>query len=152
MKKRIIAISLLLVSVTVSVSASNKFELEQVFYPIYSDGNLVPEDELPTLSYNDRTYVPLRKLSEATGLEVYFDGDTESIHVYNEPLNQARISMSIADIYHDIGNLEETFYSFHEHLSYVMSYKDVVYFEERRAYIDSYLANYPILRGLCFSP
>ena len=107
MKKR--NLILLLMSITISAYATNKFELQQVFYPIYSNGELVPEDDLPVLSYNDRTYVPLRKLSEASGLDVNFDNKTESIYINNGLLYEAQINALIADIYHDIIVLFEKF-------------------------------------------
>ncbi len=106
MKKRIVAVILIMVLMTVGVSASsNKFELEQVFYPIYSDGKLVPEDELPTLSYNDRTYVPLRKLSEATGLGVGFNDEKQTINIANTPLDMSQVYAFVTDSYYDIHNL-----------------------------------------------
>lgn len=95
MKKKITAIILLLVLTVMTVSASSGiFELTQVYYPIYSNGRLVPEDGLPVLSYNDRTYVPLRKLSEASGIDVYFENDT----IYLE--NTTKLAAQILDVYH----------------------------------------------------
>lgn len=95
MKKKITAIILLLVLTVMTVSASSGiFELTQVYYPIYSNGRLVPEDGLPVLSYNDRTYVPLRKLSEASGIDVYFENDT----IYLE--NTTKLAAKVLDVYY----------------------------------------------------
>lgn len=99
MKRKLIAIVVMMVLFTVSVSASNTFELTQVDYPIYANGNLVAPDALPTLSYQNRTYVPLRKLSEASGLSVYFDDEKQTISIYNSPLNNMRVYAAVANAY-----------------------------------------------------
>ena len=99
MKRKLITIVVMLAIFTVSVSASNTFELTQVHYPIYANGNLVAPDALPTLSYQNRTYVPLRKLSEASGLSVYFDDEKQTISIYNSPLNNMRVYAAVANAY-----------------------------------------------------
>ena len=98
MKKKLIALVTLLALMVATVSASgNIFELTQVHYPIYTNYKLVPEDDLPILSYNDRTYVPLRKLSEASGLSVLFDETSSTIHIQNQTVQQVQIYSQVMD-------------------------------------------------------
>lgn len=109
MNKKFLALFVVMLLLAGSVSASHTFQLEQVFYPIYSNGELVPTDDLPTLSYQDRTYVPLRKLSEATGLSVEFDTTTDTIQIRNTALDCAIVYATIIDTLHEFERLHTLF-------------------------------------------
>ncbi len=125
MKRKIVALIVLLALLTVSVSASNKFELTQVHYPIYANGELVVPDELPVLSYQDRTYVPLRKLSEASGLSVYFDDAQQSISIYNSPLIEAQVYAAVANAYKQAIDIVQLFDQYNDGLTNCMN--NIVY-------------------------
>lgn len=126
MKKKLIALVALLTLMVVTVSASsNTFELTQVYYPIYTRGKLVAEDDLPVLSYNDRTYVPLRKLSEASGLSVVFDDTTDSIYLENIPLFQAKTYAMVTDAANHINETYMMLDSFMDSCSLSLNYFDI---------------------------
>lgn len=97
--KNVAALLTLLMLITVTVSGSNTFQLTQVNYPIYANGELVPQGDLPVLSYQDRTYVPLRMVSESSGLDVNFDEQKEAIYLENAKLKNEKYYFSMYNAY-----------------------------------------------------
>lgn len=83
MKKVILGV---IVGVLISsglVYASEVFNLVKVDYPIKINGQ-VANFELPILNYEGNTYIPLRKVSEATGSIVAWNNVKRTIEIVNE--------------------------------------------------------------------
>lgn len=88
MKKTLKAVVSLALSAVVATSTAlsaggDFYTLQQVNFPIYSNGYLIEEGDLPTLSLNGNTYVPLRKLAESASVDVNWNNDTGAIEVNN---------------------------------------------------------------------
>lgn len=84
MKKK--ALSLLLVLVLVfplcTVSAGGEYYLTENRFLIKLNGKDMQSD-LPLMNYNGNTYVPLRAVSEGSGLIVNFQEETSTIYIAN---------------------------------------------------------------------
>lgn len=103
MKKRIVALILIIILSVGTVYASGRvFELTEVDYTVRFGGAELKKDNLPTLLYEGSTYIPLRKFSEASGMDVYFDGNTDSIDIWNNKLYEVGIYAGIAETYTQI--------------------------------------------------
>lgn len=88
MKKTLKAVVSLALSAVVATSTAlsaggDFYTLQQVNFPIYSNGYLIEEGDLPTLSLNGNTYVPLRKLAESASVDVNWNNDTGAIEIDN---------------------------------------------------------------------
>lgn len=81
--KKIVSILAALSLLSASAATAADFTCTQVYYPIYFDGTLLPTDDLPVLNLNGSTYVPLRKISEGSGLSVFWNNENQSVHISN---------------------------------------------------------------------
>ncbi len=81
MKKITLFIMLMYFMLSVTVFADGTF-VKFVDYEIVINGK---EASSVTFNINDRTYVPLRGISELYGMEVLWDADTESISINTLP-------------------------------------------------------------------
>lgn len=79
-----LALSAVVATSTALSAGGDFYTLQQVNFPIYSNGYLIEEGDLPTLSLNGNTYVPLRKLAESASVDVNWNNDTGAIEVKNE--------------------------------------------------------------------
>lgn len=81
--KKVLLLTLLVCFLVVPVQAGqNLFQLSAVKYPIIVNGVELKSD-LPILNYNGSTYVPLKKVSEATGAIVEWDGVNKKVLIRN---------------------------------------------------------------------
>lgn len=92
-------ICIVVVMLTAIVPVSASISCEQVHYPMYFNGTLVPEGDKPILSLNWNTYVPLRKVCEGTGLEVVWNNEKQEIYVENKALYAAQDYATLSKIY-----------------------------------------------------
>ncbi len=99
MKKIVCLICIVVVMLTAIVPVSASIDCEQVHYPMYFNGKLVPEGDKPILSLNWNTYVPLRKVCEGTGLEVVWNNEKQEIYVENTSALAAQDYANLAAIY-----------------------------------------------------
>ena len=99
MKKIVCLICIVVVMLTAIVPVSASISCEQVHYPMYFNGTLVPEGDKPILSLNWNTYVPLRKVCEGTGLEVVWNNEKQEIYVENTSALAAQDYAALSEIY-----------------------------------------------------
>ena len=78
-----LALSAVVATSTALSAGGDFYTLQQVNFPIYSNGYLIEEGDLPTLSLNGNTYVPLRKLAESASVDVNWNNDTGAIEIDN---------------------------------------------------------------------
>ena len=79
-----LALSAVVATSTALSAGGDFYTLQQVNFPIYSNGYLIEEGDLPTLSLSGNTYVPLRKLAESASVDVNWNNDTGAIEVKNK--------------------------------------------------------------------
>lgn len=107
--KRIIVLILLVVSITLPVSASgNVFKLTSTSYPIEVNGEKF-ETNNPVLNYNGSTYMPLREISNATGANIDWDSINKKIIIktnqsipttnFNSDIKMIKLYSKISDMY-----------------------------------------------------
>lgn len=83
MKKKLVVL-LSIIFIVLPVSANQEtFELWRVNYPILINGQELQSD-LPILNWNGNTYIPLRKVSEATGAKVEWDSTNKVVNISTE--------------------------------------------------------------------
>ena len=99
MKKILCSICIITLLLTSIIPVSASISCEQVHYPMYFNGKLVPEGDKPILSLNWNTYVPLRKVCEGTGLEVVWNNEKQEIYVENITALAAQDYANLAAIY-----------------------------------------------------
>ena len=78
-----LALSAVVATSTALSAGGDFYTLQQVNFPIYSNGYLIEEGDLPTLSLSGNTYVPLRKLAESASVDVNWNNDTGAIEINN---------------------------------------------------------------------
>lgn len=72
MKKGLATLLVIMVLFATVFASSDTFTLVQSEYPIYVNGSEFDTGDLPPLNYEGNTYLPLRKVAEATGNDVDF--------------------------------------------------------------------------------
>lgn len=120
--KKIIVLTLLVLMFAVPVNASQMvFKLTQANYPIYVNNQELKSD-LPILSYNGNTYIPLRKVSDATGNNINWDDVSKSVYIsknvddkiydkikcYSSVMNIYKELIDFGNLLHDLYVLENT--------------------------------------------
>ncbi|WEK55347.1 MAG: stalk domain-containing protein [Candidatus Cohnella colombiensis] len=82
-KRSLLLMFILLLSLTTTVSAASDAIKAKLFQAtIYINKFIIQADERTTLlNYNDRVYVPLRKLTEITGAAIGYDSKSRSIYI-----------------------------------------------------------------------
>ncbi|MBQ7953450.1 MAG: hypothetical protein IJ332_01760 [Clostridia bacterium] len=113
MKKIISVFSIIAILLTSSFAVSASVQCEQVHYPMYFNGTLIPEGDKPILSLNWNTYVPLRKVCEGTGLTVDWNDQKQEIYVENTAALAAMDYAYLAEIYSNTTHIGELALSFH---------------------------------------
>lgn len=113
MKKIVSLFCVVFVLLTTTFSASAAISCEQVHYPMYFNGMLVPEGDKPILSLNWNTYVPLRKVCEGTGLTVDWNDKKQEIYVENTAMLAAKDYAYLAEIYSNTNRIADLALSSH---------------------------------------
>lgn len=72
MKKGLATLLVIVVLFATVFASSDTFTLVRSEYPIYINGSEFDTGDLPPLNYEGNTYLPLRKVAEATGNDVDF--------------------------------------------------------------------------------
>ncbi len=114
MKKIISVFSIIAILLTSSFAVSASVQCEQVHYPMYFNGTLIPEGDKPILSLNWNTYVPLRKVCEGTGLTVDWNDQKQEIYVENTAALAAKDYAYLAEIYSNTIRIGQLALAFHD--------------------------------------
>lgn len=120
--KKILSILTVLSLMLAQTAAAVDFTCTQVYYPIYINGSLLPSDNLPILNLNGSTYVPLRKISEGSGLYVNWNNENQSVSIINSSAEIARyaalgldLMYLFKDTYNQLLNCIESILAADEH-------------------------------------
>lgn len=92
--KKFLLILMVLLCIAFPVTASQGLiQVQEINTPVIVNGSQI-QINLPIFTYNDRTYVPLKTLSECTGASVNWDGANKKIfiNIQNNP-NQNNYSV-----------------------------------------------------------
>ncbi|MBB6636683.1 copper amine oxidase N-terminal domain-containing protein [Cohnella thailandensis] len=98
LKKGLLSASAVFLLFASTVHASESLQVSLSRAEIYFNNVLKsPSEDLPILSYNGRTYVPLRFLSESSGAHVGYDNATKTIHVDTEYAGEFRSQATVIE-------------------------------------------------------
>lgn len=73
---------------TTSLGAVKQYVLYEINYPVFVNGVEYKSSEFPFLNYDGRTYVPLSKLGDLTGLNYKWNDELKRVEIYTEENNK----------------------------------------------------------------
>lgn len=112
MKKKIAILTIIVTILVQTVYANNTYELVSVNHTVFVGGQYFDMGDSPVLNYNGTTYLPLRKIAEATGVNVEWLEDEKMISLTDEEsINYKSRIIPRKEYYGAISSLYMEFYS-----------------------------------------